>query len=251
MNRTLHPENFRVDSNGNVYVMIPAKSLPIADFVMSVVPGALKPVVKPVVDLVSPVYKVLADLGYDWSGNPGVPSTLSILPFNPIQNWPAVGVNLVAATIQGVEAFISDLGGVTSLITPATTPATTTTVSTLAAKSAPAAKTSTPTLTVVKDTTEQKTATPATTPATTTTLSTLAAKSALAAKTSTPKLTVVKEATEQKTATSTEVTKDTTSTPDNTPADTKPSGTAGTDKKTTDTDKKPDTDKKDAAKAAA
>jgi len=251
LNRTLHPENFRVDSNGNVYVMIPAKSLPIADFVMSVVPGALKPVVKPVVDLVSPVYKVLADLGYDWSGNPGVPSTLSILPFNPIQNWPAVGVNLVAATIQGVQAFISDLGGVTSLITPATTPATTTTVSTLAAKSAPAAKTSTPTLTVVKDTTEQKTATPATTPATTTTLSTLAAKSALAAKTSTPKLTVVKEATEQKTATSTEVTKDTTSTPDNTPADTKPSGTAGTDKKTTDTDKKPDTDKKDAAKAAA
>jgi hypothetical protein len=207
LNRTLHPENFRVDSNGNVYVMIPAKSLPIADFVMSVVPGALKPVVKPVVDLVSPVYKVLADLGYDWSGNPGVPSTLSILPFNPIQNWPAVGVNLVAATIQGVQAFIGDLGGVTSLITPATTPATTTTVSTLAAKSA---------------------------------------------------LTVVKEATEQKTAAPTEVTKDTTSTLDNnTPADTKPSGTAGTDKKKTDThnkpvtDKKPDTDKKDAAKAAA
>jgi hypothetical protein len=215
LNRTLHPENFRVDSNGNVYVMIPAKSLPIADFVMSVVPGALKPVVKPVVDVVSPVYKVLADLGYDWSGNPGVPSTLSILPFNPIQNWPAVGVNLVTATIHGVQAFIGDLGGVTSLITPATTPATTTTVSTLAAKSAPAAKTSTAKLTVVKDTTEQKT------------------------------------------ATSTEVTKDTTSTPDNTPADTKPSGTAGTDKKKTDThkkpvtDKQPDTDKKDAAKAAA
>lgn len=121
------PANARHDSNGNTYVMIPALSLPIADFVMSEVPAALQPVVKPFVDLISPVWKVLADLGYDWSGDPGVPSTLSILPFNPIQNWPAVGLNLLVAGIQGVQAFIGDLGGVTSLLTPATTaPATTT-----------------------------------------------------------------------------------------------------------------------------
>jgi hypothetical protein len=33
---------------------------------------------------------VLIDLGYDWTGDPGVKTWLSPLPFNPIQNWPAV-----------------------------------------------------------------------------------------------------------------------------------------------------------------
>jgi hypothetical protein len=92
-------------------------------------------VAKPVVDLVSPVLKVVIDLGYDWSGDPGVPRTLSPLPFNPNQNWPAVGVKLVAATVQGIQAFIGDLGGLTTTIAPST-PAPrsdTTTVSTLAA----------------------------------------------------------------------------------------------------------------------
>lgn len=159
------PANQRKDSNGNVYVMIPATSLPIADFVLSETPGALQPVVKPVVDLVSPVYKVLADLGYDWSGDPGKESFLSILPFNPIQNWPAVGVNLVTATVQGVQAFIGDLGGLTSTFAPATTkpattkPATTkpttTTLSTLAAAKATTSVTtkSTVKLSTVKDVT--------------------------------------------------------------------------------------------------
>ena len=37
---------------------------------MSLVPSALQPIVKPFVDLVSPVLKVIVDLGYDWSGDP-------------------------------------------------------------------------------------------------------------------------------------------------------------------------------------
>ena len=65
---------------------------------------------KPFVDLVSPVLKVLVDLGYDWSGDPGKQKFLSPLPFNPFQNWLAVGVNLVVATVQGIQAFIGDLG---------------------------------------------------------------------------------------------------------------------------------------------
>jgi pimeloyl-ACP methyl ester carboxylesterase len=124
----------RVDSQGNKYYMIPAKSLPIMDLVSSVIPAPLQPVAKPVIDLVSPVYKVLADLGYDWSGDPGKEKWLSILPFNPIQNWPAVGVKLVVATVQGVQAFIGDLGGLTSAITPLKSE-TTTPVSTLALRS--------------------------------------------------------------------------------------------------------------------
>jgi pimeloyl-ACP methyl ester carboxylesterase len=125
--------NCRVDSFGNKYYMIPAKSLPIMDFISSMLPAPLQPVAKPVIDLVSPVYKVLADLGYDWSGDPGTQKFLSILPFNPIQNWPGVGINLVAATIQGIQAFIGDLGGLTSILPATVAPTSTTPVSTLAA----------------------------------------------------------------------------------------------------------------------
>jgi PE-PPE domain len=170
LDRNLHPENFREDSHGNVYVMIPAKSLPIVDLVTSVVPAALQPVVKPVADLVSPILKVFIDLGYDWSGDPGVERWLSPLPFNPIQNWPAVGVKLIAATIQGIQAFIGDLGGLTTMIAPTTqVPVTNTPVSTLAAartavaedtSDTSAAEPSTRKLSLVKDddTTVQQTA---------------------------------------------------------------------------------------------
>src|SRR6476619_4365817 len=107
-----HPANCRTDRNGNTYVMIPAKSLPLADLVMSLVPSGLKPIVKPFVDLVTPVLKVIADLGYDWSGDPSVVRPLSILPFNPFQNWIAVAAKLVVAAVQGIQAFIGDLGNV-------------------------------------------------------------------------------------------------------------------------------------------
>ena len=110
--------NCRVDSYGNKYYMIPAKGLPMYNFVLSQVPTALQPLVKPFVDLVQPVTTVLVDLGYDWSGDPGKTSYLSPLPFKLIQNWPGVGLNLVTATIQGIQAFLGDLGAVV----PATAP---------------------------------------------------------------------------------------------------------------------------------
>ncbi len=112
LNCETHPANCRKDKYGNTYVMIPAKSLPLADLVMSLVPSVLKPIVKPFVDLVTPVLKVIADLGYDWSGDPSVVRPLSILPFNPFQNWFAVAAKLVVAAVQGIQAFIGDLGNV-------------------------------------------------------------------------------------------------------------------------------------------
>jgi pimeloyl-ACP methyl ester carboxylesterase len=121
--------NCRKDQYGNEYIMIPATSLPIMNLVMSLTPGALKPIVKPLVDLISPVYKVLADLGYDWSGNPGVPTPLSILPFNPFQNPITVGVDLINAVIQGIHDAIN---GGPALAPAAPAPLTT---STLAARS--------------------------------------------------------------------------------------------------------------------
>ena len=104
------PANCRSDSYGNTYVMIPATSLPLADLILSLAGPTGAPIVKPLVDLLAPVTKVLVDLGYDWSGDPGVPKPLSLLPFNPSQNWLTVGVKLVVATVQGVQAFLGDLG---------------------------------------------------------------------------------------------------------------------------------------------
>ena len=120
LNCTTHEANCRYDGpnkTGNTYITIPATSLPMYDFVLNALPAALRPLVKPFVDLVSPVTKVLVDLGYDFSGNPGVPTPLSILPFNPFQNWLSVGVNLIGASIQGVQAFVGDLGKLGSSVT--------------------------------------------------------------------------------------------------------------------------------------
>jgi pimeloyl-ACP methyl ester carboxylesterase len=138
--------NCRVDSFGNDYYMIPAKSLPIMDLLMSVVPSPLTPVVKPIVDLVSPTLKVLIDLGYDWSGDPGVTRTLSILPFNPFQNWAEVGFRLVAAAGEGVQAFLGDLGVGPTVAPPAPAPVLpdSTAFSTLAEESGDALDSDTP-----------------------------------------------------------------------------------------------------------
>ena len=137
MNCSLHKENCRTDSYGNTYVMIPARSLPLTDLVMSLVPTALTPIVKPFVDLATPVLKVFADLGYDWSGDPGVVRPLSILPFNPFQNWAEVGLKLVAATIEGIQAFVKDLGGLTTPVAP-TTPSPVADTTSVSAFTAPA-----------------------------------------------------------------------------------------------------------------
>jgi len=267
--------NCRVDSHGNEYWMIPAKSLPIVDSVMGVIPAPLQPVAKPVADLVSPVLKVLIDLGYDWSGDPGKESWLSILPFNPIQNWPAVGVNLVAATIQGIQAFIGDLGGLTSTL-PLTTqsPASTTTVSTLAAAARTTATEATetgtavdntksaPKLTLVKDTstdtTEQQTTVKDETTSTSTSTSTSTKESTDETPVAKPESTTGDKKADDKKPESTTGDKKaddkkadekaTDEKADDTTADTSSAATTKSDN-----DKQSDTDKKDAdtAKAAA
>ncbi|MCT7658270.1 PE-PPE domain-containing protein [Mycobacterium deserti] len=109
----------RMDQYNNEYWMIPAKSLPIFDLLMSVVPAPLKPLVQPLVNLLTPVTKVLVDLGYDWSGNPAEQRYLSILPFNPFTNWVQVGFDLVAAVQEGIE---DTFGGGATMIAPANAP---------------------------------------------------------------------------------------------------------------------------------
>jgi PE-PPE domain-containing protein len=125
----------RVDSYGNEYYMIPAKSLPMFDLIMSFVPGPVQPFVKPIIDLVSPVAEVLINLGYDWSGDAGVARVASFLPFNPVQNWFQVGLDLVEAVGEGIE---NPTGGLTTTIAPLA-PAPLSDTPTISALSAPAA----------------------------------------------------------------------------------------------------------------
>jgi PE-PPE domain len=105
----------RLGSEGNKYYMIPAKSLPIMNLITSLVPESSRPLVQPIVELVSPALRVLIDLGYDWTGDPDQTKYLSILPFNPFTNWPQVGVDLVGAVVEGVQNAI---GGGATMIAP-------------------------------------------------------------------------------------------------------------------------------------
>lgn len=105
--------NCRKDSYGNEYVVIAATSLPIADFIYGSVPSALRPLIKPLLELVAPAYRVLAELGYDYGGDPSVATPLSILPFNPFTLNPVkFAVQFVGAVGQGIQ---NALGGGTSL----------------------------------------------------------------------------------------------------------------------------------------
>lgn len=61
-------------------------------------------VVKPLVALFNPVTKLLVNLGYDRAADPGVPQSLSILPFNPFTFNPVTfSVQFVQALVQGVQ----------------------------------------------------------------------------------------------------------------------------------------------------
>ena len=111
LNCDLSPANCRTDSYGNSYIMIPATTLPLTDLVRSLTDSiGLGPLAKPFIDLVEPVLKVMVDLGFDWSGDPGVSRGSTILPFKIFQNWIKVGVDLVVAAAEGVEAFLGNFG---------------------------------------------------------------------------------------------------------------------------------------------
>ena len=103
------------------YVLIPQKGTlpllrPIEDLAAS---AGLTPFVKPFISLFNPLLTELVNLGYDRSLNRGIPTWASPLPFNPFQNWVEVGMRLVVAAVQGIQAFVADLGGLTAAVAPA------------------------------------------------------------------------------------------------------------------------------------
>ncbi|UXA18877.1 PE-PPE domain-containing protein [Mycobacterium sp. SMC-4] len=106
---SLNEKNCRTDTFGNSYIIIPALSLPLTDLVRSFADHiGIGWLAKPFIDLVEPVLREAVDLGYDWSGDPGVPRSLSILPFKLFQNWIKVGIDFAVAAVKGVEAFLGN-----------------------------------------------------------------------------------------------------------------------------------------------
>lgn len=111
LNCDLNPGNCRTDSYGNSYIMIPATTLPLTDLVRSLTNSiGIGALAKPFIDLVEPALRVMVDLGFDWSGDPGVTRYSTILPFKIFQNWIQVGVDLAVAAVKGVEAFLANFG---------------------------------------------------------------------------------------------------------------------------------------------
>ncbi|WP_285033720.1 PE-PPE domain-containing protein [Mycolicibacterium sp. lyk4-40-TYG-92] len=127
------------------YITIPTKTLPIVRPFLEF--GGFTHtsfIVKPIVDLVAPVLRVLIDTGYDRSLSPGVPAPFRLIPLiNPI----TLTVDLINAAGEGVKAAISDItGGKVQLPIAATTPAPApATVAALSASGAPKAVSATPT----------------------------------------------------------------------------------------------------------
>lgn len=127
------------------YITIPTKTLPIVRPFLEF--GGFTHtsfIIKPLVDLVSPVLRVLIDTGYDRSLSPGVPAPFRLIPLlNPI----TLTQDLINAAGEGVKAAISDItGGKVQLPIAATTPAPTpATVAARNVSSTPTAVSATPT----------------------------------------------------------------------------------------------------------
>ncbi len=94
--------------------------------------AGVTPFVKPFISLFNPLLTELVNLGYDRSLNRGIPTWASPLPFNPFQNWVEVGIRLVVAAVQGIQAFVADLGGPTTAVAPAPEPVSTLALATTA-----------------------------------------------------------------------------------------------------------------------
>lgn len=113
------PANAKTDQFGNTYITVPSATLPIVmPFLDLAARTHTTGFVRPLVDLVSPALRVLIDLGYDPSEDPGIYAPLSILPFSPTTNPITVLDDLAQAVVQGIHDAIN--GGPTS---PADLPA--------------------------------------------------------------------------------------------------------------------------------
>ncbi|WP_445169815.1 PE-PPE domain-containing protein [Mycolicibacterium sp. Dal123E01] len=114
--------------NDTLYITIPNKVLPLMQPLLELgTATGTTAIIKPFVDLISPVTRVLIETGYDRS-NYGRPSPFTIFtPVDPLK----LTIDLAKAAVQGIHDALGDLGVSVPGAPAATTPETT---STLAAK---------------------------------------------------------------------------------------------------------------------
>jgi len=127
-----NPANIRTYQDAT-FVLIPWQgTLPIYQpFIDIASATGTTPLVKPIVDLLTPATKVLIDLGYNRTANPGIPQTFQLFPIvNPV----TLAVNLGVAVGQGIQAAQNDVGGTSD---PPTLPPAPTGPTTLSAFAAP------------------------------------------------------------------------------------------------------------------
>jgi hypothetical protein len=128
------PNNIRVYQDAT-FVLIPQQgTLPLMQPIMDLASSTgTTPFVKPFIDLISPALKVLINLGYDRTLNPGIPQTFRLIP--PVNPFTVTG-DLIGAVGEGITAFQRDLGSTPS---GTTAPPVLTTAQQLAPDSAAAA----------------------------------------------------------------------------------------------------------------
>jgi hypothetical protein len=68
----------------------------------------LTPLVKPFVELLNPVFKVIINLAYHRNANPGIPQTFQLFP---IVNPATLTVQLVTAVFRGIDDAVNDISG--------------------------------------------------------------------------------------------------------------------------------------------
>lgn len=138
------------------YITIPTRTLPLVQPLLDIgYTTHTIAIMRPLVDLISPVLRVLIDTGYNRGMNPGVPAPFELAPLlNPI----TLAVNLVRAAGQGVQAAINDLTGHANSTSSTTTTTTTTSDTQSVAASKAVALASVPAATEIKTTTETKAA---------------------------------------------------------------------------------------------
>lgn len=105
----LDDENNWNDYGDTRYITIPTKTLPLVRPFLEF--GGFTHtsfIVRPIVDLLEPVLRVLIDTGYDRSLSPGVPAPFRLVPLNinPIK----LAGDVVKALGEGVKAALGDIG---------------------------------------------------------------------------------------------------------------------------------------------
>lgn len=118
--------------NDTLYITIPAKTLPIMQPLLDIGAATGTTVlIKPFVDLISPVTRVLIETGYDRS-NYGQPTPFTIFtPINPVK----LTADLAKAVVQGIHDALGDLG--VSVPAAPAAPAPATSATSVAATSGP------------------------------------------------------------------------------------------------------------------